>query len=208
MRISDCVHCVDYPCQDVRHETHRTPGISLNPERVSIVLISEAVPADPRDDYYAGGEALFARTTLEAFNDAGLPVSSTDELLERGIYLTSAVKCAKTGYGIRTETVKNCAHLLQKELGLFPRVRALLLMGDVAIKAVNTISRRLGGGRVIPAESTYKIRGGEFSFLGRRAFPSYLQAGPSFYIEKSKHRMIVEDIAAALEYVRRYEKTA
>jgi hypothetical protein len=29
-------------------------------------------------------------------------------------------------------------------------------------------------------------------------FPSYLQAGPSFYIEKTKRRMIAEDIAAAL----------
>jgi hypothetical protein len=28
--------------------------------------------------------------------------------------------------------------------------------------------------------------------------PSYLQAGPSFFIEKSKRRMIAEDIAAGL----------
>ena len=49
-----------------------------------------------------------------------------------------------------------------------------------------------------PAGSTYKIRGGEYYFRGRRAFPSYLQAGPSFFIEKSKRRMIAEDIAAAL----------
>jgi hypothetical protein len=29
-----------------------------------------------------------------------------------------------------------------------------------------------------------------------------VQAGPSFFIEKSKRRMIAEDIAAALAYVR------
>lgn len=45
---------------------------------------------------------------------------------------------------------------------------------------------------------TYKIRGGEYYFRGARVFPSYLQAGPSFFIEKSKRRMIAEDIAAAL----------
>jgi hypothetical protein len=31
-------------------------------------------------------------------------------------------------------------------------------------------------------------------------FPSYLQAGPSFYIEKQKRRMIAEDIAAAMRH--------
>jgi hypothetical protein len=51
---------------------------------------------------------------------------------------------------------------------------------------------------VIPAGSTYKIRGKKYLFRGARAFPSYLQAGPSFFIEKSKRRMIAEDIAVAL----------
>ena len=55
---------------------------------------------------------------------------------------------------------------------------------------------------MIPAGSTYKIRGPEFYFRGRRAFPSYLQAGPSFFIEKSKRRTIAEDIATALRLVR------
>ena len=74
-------------------------------------------------------------------------------------------------------------------------------MGDVAIKAVNHIARRLGEPRVIPAGSTYKIRGAEYTFRGARVFPSYLQAGPSFFIEKSKRRMIAEDIASALRLV-------
>jgi hypothetical protein len=74
-------------------------------------------------------------------------------------------------------------------------------MGDVAIKAVNYIAKRAGEGRVIPAGSTYKIRGQEYSFRGARAFPSYLHVGPSFGIEKSKQRMIAEDISAALELV-------
>jgi hypothetical protein len=73
-----------------------------------------------------------------------------------------------------------------------------MLMGDVAIKAVNYIAGRASEGRAIPAGSTYKIRGQETFFRGRRAFPSYLQAGPSFFIEKSKRHMIAEDIASAL----------
>ena len=76
-----------------------------------------------------------------------------------------------------------------------------MLMGDVAITAMNYISKRQGTGRVIPAGSTYKIRGEEYFYQGSRAFPSYVQAGPSFTIEKSKRRMIGEDIAGALSLI-------
>jgi uracil-DNA glycosylase len=118
------------------------------------------------------------------------------------VYLTTAVKCGKTGYGIQAGTVKACSFILERELALFPDVQAFLLMGDVAIKAVNYIAQRAGEGRVIPAGSTYKLRGPAYFFRGARAFPSYLQAGPSFFIEKSKRRMIAEDVAAALSLVK------
>ena len=75
-------------------------------------------------------------------------------------------------------------------------------MGDVAIKAINYIAKRAGKGRVIPAGSTYRIRGQKYCFQGKRVFPSYLQAGPSFFIEKSKRKMIAQDIATALRLVK------
>ena len=118
-----------------------------------------------------------------------------------GVFFTTAVKCGKTGYGIKANTIKECSHILEKELALFPDVKAYMLMGDVAIKAIYYISKRAGEGRVIPAGSTYKIRGEEYSFRGKRAFLSYLQVGPSFGIEKSKRKMIAEDIANALRLV-------
>ena len=71
----------------------------------------------------------------------------------------------------------------------------------VAIRAINYIARRSGEPRVIPAGSTYKIRNREYFFKGKRVFPSYLQAGPSFFIEKSKRRMIAEDITTALTLI-------
>jgi hypothetical protein len=52
----------------------------------------------------------------------------------------------------------------------------------------------------VPAGPTYRIRGGDFRFRGCRVFPSYLQAGPAFFIEASKRRMIAEDIAAAMAH--------
>ena len=202
MRVSKHVECTEFPCADVRHECYVIPDIEMKPDDVSIILISEAAPADPADYYYAEGDPLFQQTTVQAFNNAGADVSSIQDLLDLGVYLTTAVKCGKTGYGIKANTIKECSHILEKELALFPNVKALLLMGDVAIRAINYIAKRAGDGRVIPAGSTYKIRGQEYFFRGKRAFPSYLQAGPSFFIEKSKRRMIAEDIASALSLVK------
>jgi uracil-DNA glycosylase len=199
MRVCEHIRCHEFPCVDVRPEGYVVPGIDVEPGNVSIVLISEAAPPNGSDYYYAGGEPLFEKTTVQAFNDAGAEVASIQDILELGVYLTTAVKCAKIGYGIKPVTVQECSRLLEAELALFTNVRVLLLMGDVAIKAVNAISRRAGEGRVVPAGSTYKIRGPVYSYRGIRAFPSYLQAGPSFFIEKSKRRMIAEDIAAALQ---------
>jgi uracil-DNA glycosylase len=202
MQIAKRIRCERFPCSDVQHDGYRVPNVNVKPDQVSIVLISEAAPVNPDDYYYARGNPLFAQTTVQAFNDAGVQVSSIKDILDRGVYLTTAIKCAKTGYGIQTSTIKECARLLADELALFPNVRAYLLMGDVAIKALNTIAARAGDARVIPAGSTYKIRGQEFFWRGKRAFPSYLQAGPSFFIEKSKRQMIAADIARALRLIK------
>jgi len=185
----------------VNHKCYVIPEIDVHPDAVSIVLISEAAPASLSDYYYAPGDALFQQTTLQAFQDAGAQVSSMQDILALGVYLTTAVKCGKTSYGIQTATIVACSRILESELALFPNVRAYLLMGDVAIKSVNAIAKRAGQPRVIPAGSTYKIRGQPYYLHGQRAFPSYLQAGPSFFIEKGKRKMIAEDIAAALRLV-------
>ena len=198
MRIDQHIGCKTFPCNDVRHECYRLPSVDLNPHEISIVLISEAAPPDPGDYYYAAGDPLFQRTTVQAFNDAGAGVSSVEDILGLGVYLTTAVKCGKSGYGIKAATIRECSRILERELALLPQVKAFLLMGDVAINAINYIARRAGEDRVIPAGSTYKIRGQEYYFRGRRAFPSYLQAGPSFFIEKSKRMMIAEDISQAM----------
>jgi len=76
-------------------------------------------------------------------------------------------------------------------------------MGNVAIKAVNAIAKRNKEPRPVPAGSTYRIRGGEFFFRGARVLPSYVQAGAAFFVEKSKRRMIAEDIKKAMQIVTR-----
>ncbi len=198
MLVNNIVLCTGFPCTDTNHLSYLVPSLEIDPAHVSILLISEAAPVNLEDYYYAGADALFARTTLLAFQDAGAKVDSFQDILDLGVYLTTAIKCGKTGYGIATQTIENCSALLEKEISLFPNIKVYLLMGDVAIKAVNMIAKRNHEPRVIPAGSTYKIRGGEFTFRGARALPSYVQAGPAFFVEKVKRKMIAEDIKKAL----------
>jgi len=202
MNVNEQIACQEFPCLNVRYDCYVIPEVYVDPVNISMLMISEAAPADRKDFYYAGGRSGFERTTLEVFIEAGAEVSSFNELLDLGVYLTSAVKCGKTGYGIKAGTIKTCSLILEREILLFPNLKVILLMGDVAIKAINFIAKRTGEGRVIPHASTYKIRGQEFYFRGMRAFPSYLQVGPSFGIEISKRRMIAEDISAALSLLR------
>ena len=197
MNPSKCIRCTGFPCPDTDKECYQIPDIDVNPESIRMIMISEAAPKDPGDHYYAPGDPLFQRTTVQAFNDAGVNVKSITDILENGVYLTTAVKCGKTGYAIKAATIKECSRIMEQELALFPNVKTLMLMGDVAIKALNYITRRNTGERVIPAGSTYKIRGGDYYYGDIAAYPSYLQAGPAFFIEKSKRRMIKEDIQNA-----------
>jgi uracil-DNA glycosylase len=175
------------------------PQAEIIPENIQMIMISEAAPREHSDYYYSGEESLFSQTTVQAFNEAGIQVESIDDLVAKGVYFTTAIKCGKRGYTVKAATIKHCSHHLEEELALFPNAKVIMLMGDFAIKAVNYIAKRRLGKRVIPSGSTYKIRGGEYHFGDIRVFPSYLQAGPAYFIERSKRRMIREDLEQAVK---------
>jgi len=100
MRVSDCVACTTFPCRDVRTECYVVPEVKVRPAEVRVVLISEAAPPERFDWYYAEGAPLLAQTTVQAFRDAGVDVASIRDVLGLGVYLTTAAKCGKTGYGL------------------------------------------------------------------------------------------------------------
>ena len=125
MKVSDCVGCAEFPCADVRHECYLVPNIEVNPEKISIILISEAAPADPDDYYYTKGDSLFQQTTVQAFRDAGAEVASIQDILGIGVYLTTAVKCGKTAYSIKTATIKECSLILEKNCHYSRRYRSI-----------------------------------------------------------------------------------
>jgi uracil-DNA glycosylase len=185
---------------DVNKDRYVIPDIEIEPEKIRAFMISEAPPEDAGDYFYARGNPFYVQTTVQAFTDAGFTVSSMTDILNLGVYVTTAIKCAKTAYAIAPETVENCClRILENEIGLFPKIKTVLLMGDTAIKAMNCIAKRNVGKRIIPSGSTYKIRKNKYFYKQLRVFPSYLQTGKSYLIEKSKRKMIAEDLKAALE---------
>lgn len=168
------------------------------PSAVRVVLVSECAAPRGEDDYGASAGSQFDATTLEAFAGAGLPCADVGELASRGVHLTVAVRHPKTGSTISAATVRDHTPVLAAELAQFPSAAAYLLMGDVAIAALNHIARAETGRRAVPAGSTYRIRGSTYTLGTVRLYPSYLQAGPAWRIEASKRQMITEDISAAL----------
>jgi hypothetical protein len=77
-------------------------------------MIAEAAPPNLSDYYYVEGDPLFQRTTVQAFNDAGAHVASVQDILNLGVYLTTAVKCGKTEYGIKATTIEECSRILEQ----------------------------------------------------------------------------------------------
>jgi uracil-DNA glycosylase len=201
MRVKARITCPDFPCGDVDHQRHEVPAGEVSPGRVRMILVAEAPPPDPEDGLFARGLPFHLETTLDAFRAAGLAASSRLDLEARGIYLTTAVKCAKLGYGVERSTLEACSHLFEREIDLFPAARVIMLMGDAAIGALNAVARRRTGKRLIPAGPTYRVRVGEYWFEGKRVFPSYLQTGRSYLIERSKRDMIAADLRAALALI-------
>lgn len=84
---------------------------------------------------------------------------------------------------------------LERELALFPNVKVIMLMGDVAKKAFNMISKKATKKNAVPSVSTYKLRNTEILYNGIRILPSYIMTGQNILIEKSKFEMASEDIA-------------
>ena len=201
MKISDKIRCTNFPCQDIDKNSYVIPAREIDAEKIRVLMITEAPPSEKADYFYSAGNPFYLQTILQAFRDAGNDVSSMQDILDLGVYITTAIKCGKTQYTVSPETMKNCSKLLEQELALFPAIKVFMLMGDVAIKIMNDIWKKQTGNKVIPAGSTYKIRRQAYYEGNRRVFPSYTPAGKNFLIEKSKRRMVAEDIREALKWL-------
>ena len=62
-------------------------------------------------------------TTAQAFKDAGFEIASMKDVLDLGVYITTAIKCGKIGYSISSKTIENCSSLLESEMDLHVRIK-------------------------------------------------------------------------------------
>ena len=172
----------------------RLNDVNIEPETIQAIMINEVVPSCPEDDFYGKPDSAYMSTTIPMFRKAGIEVGLVQDILNRGIYITNAVKTPKSEYAVSKESIENSLPYLGKELALFPNVKVIMLMGDVAKKAFNMISKKTTKKNAVPSISTYKLRNTEIIYKGIRIIPSYIMTGQNILIEKSKFEMASEDI--------------
>ena len=177
-------------------------NIDIDPLTIKAIMINEVVPADPLQDFYGAPDADYLKTTIPLLQGAGAKVTSIQDILQKGIYITNAVKTPKADYVIDKRSIENSLPYLEAELSLFPNIKVIMLMGDVAKKAFNMITKKSTKKNVIPSVSTYKLRNSEIYYKGIRVMPSYIMTGGNILIEKSKVTMATEDIATMLEIIK------
>lgn len=177
-------------------------NIEIDPLTIKAIMINEVVPSDPLQDFYGIPDADYLKTTIPLLQGAGAEVHSIQDILQMGIYITNAVKTPKTEYTIDKSSIENSLPYLEAELSLFPNIKAIMLMGDVAKKAFNMITKKATKKNAIPAVSTYKLRSSKIYYEGIRVMPSYIMTGGNILIEKSKVTMATEDIATMLEIIK------
>ena len=177
-------------------------NIDIDPLTIKAIMINEVVPADPLQDFYGAPDADYLKTTIPLLQGAGAKVTSIQDILQKGIYITNAVKTPKADYVIDKRSIENSLPYLEAELSLFPNIKVIMLMGDVAKKAFNMITKKSTKKNAIPAVSTYKLRKSEIYYEGIRVMPSYIMTGGNILIEKSKVAMATEDIATMLKIIK------
>lgn len=170
------------------------PTLTLDPSNIHAIMINEVVPMDPRQDFYGEIGDEYLSTTIPLFQNAGAHVETIEDILDLGIYITNAIKIPKLTTTVSKQDIERSLPILEKELSLFPNVKVIMLMGDVAKKAYNTITKNQSKKAVIPSISTYKLRDTSFYYKDIRIIPSYIMTGKNILIEKSKVQMASEDM--------------
>ena len=175
--------------------------VIVEPKTIQAIMINEVVPIDSDDDFYGKSDSAYMSTTIPLFQKAGIEVNSIHDILNLGIYITNAVTTPKSEYAVSKESIIESLPALEREIQLFPNLKVIMLMGDVAKKAFNIISKKESGKNAVPSISTYKLRNTEIFYKGIRIIPSYIMTGQNILIEKSKFEMASEDIATMYKLI-------
>lgn len=183
----------------------RLNDVNIEPETIRAIMINEVVPVDSDDDFYGKSDSTYMSTTIPLFRKAGIEVSGIQDILNLNIYITNAVKTPKSEYAVSKESIEESLPYLEKELELFPNLQVVMLMGDVAKKAFNLISKKATKKNAVPSISTYKLRNTEIFYNGIRIMPSYIMTGQNILIEKSKFEMASKDIETMYRLIKCFD---
>ena len=182
------------------------PDCEIDPAKIKVIMVNEVVPRNPDDWFYS--ETLDPenkRNALGLFEGAGVPVKSMRDILDLGIYITAALKTPKEGYTADPEVIEAQLPLLEAELAMFPNLKVIMLMGDVAIKMVNMIAKAKTKKTACQAGAAGRRKhwnNHEFYWGGVRVFPSYIMTGKNLLIEPFKRDTIMEDIRRMMKVVK------
>lgn len=179
--------------------------VNIEPETIQAIMINEVVPSCPEEDFYGKQDSAYMSTTIPLFRKAGIEIGSVQDILNNGIYITNAVKTPKSEYAVSKDSIEDSLPYLEKELALFPNVKVIMLMGDVAKKAFNMICKKATKKNAVPSISTYKLRNTEIFYNGIRIMPSYIMTGKNILIEKSKFEMASKDIETMYRLIKCFD---
>lgn len=121
--------------------------VIVEPKTIQAIMINEVVPIDSDDDFYGKSDSAYMSTTIPLFQKAGIEVNSIHDILNLGIYITNAVKTPKSEYAVSKESIIESLPALEREIQLFPNLKVIMLMGDVAKKR-STLSARKSLGKM------------------------------------------------------------
>lgn len=184
-------------------ESLQLPDCEIDPQNIKVVMINEVVPKNPSDWFYSEThDPENRRTAFGLFEGAGVPVKSMNDVFDLGIYITAALKTPKEGYTAAPAVISAQLPLLETELALFPNLKAIMLMGDVAKKAFNMITKARTKKNAIPSEATGRIRHNEYYWGDIRIFPTYIMTGKNLLIEPFKRDTVTDDIRRMMEVIK------
>jgi hypothetical protein len=84
MKICYNVKCINFPCIDIDTKGYVVPFIEVETKNIKIFIITEAPPNEKADYFYEKGNPFYLQTIVQAFNDAGVKVSSMQDILNKG----------------------------------------------------------------------------------------------------------------------------
>jgi uracil-DNA glycosylase len=103
------------------------------------------------------GDFMYPVLYNTGFASQPMAISRDDGMRLTDAYITAAVRCAPPANKPTPEEIANCAHFLDTEISLLPKLRVIVALGKIGFDAYLNHLRRIG---VITSRAPYEFRHG------------------------------------------------